>query len=167
MRCLVCNCQFEGNECPKCKFPVIQVPGNFESGKKTLEPIINDYKSKFEEKVSVGISLFHWKLVDNEVTLDKEEEILFGRLSDMKGRTVFIDRSFKRLSDRKNVEVDMFARVEQEGCENTYKYKVTLPHYIKSENERLSITVYDDNSFVLNVIGDEGELLSSARYTLF
>ena len=75
MECLVCGKEYVGSECPRCKFPDVQILGDREKAIENLRPAIEAFKAQFLQSVKLEIAAFYWKDADGTVVLAGDDDV--------------------------------------------------------------------------------------------
>ena len=77
MKCYVCGKQYEGNECPRCAFPAVEIPNTtWEQGRQALAATITPSRAAFLKSVEVSLVIYHYRDENGVYVLDRE----FARL---------------------------------------------------------------------------------------
>ena len=72
--CLVCGKQYETGDCPRCKFPDVQIPGmEREQAIVQLKPVIEASRKAFLETVRVEVISYRWKDRNGTIVLDRKD----------------------------------------------------------------------------------------------
>ncbi len=138
MKCLVCNYDFNGIACPKCKFPVVEIPGDYETGLKTLQPTVMKYRTEFGKKIRLGVVVHNYDVTDT-VTYKGEQTLPAGTADSMMSTTKWLSGEFTNIPSRSKVPVTLSVAVGDEP-----EYKVTLnADNLPSETLQLGISVDD------------------------
>lgn len=163
MKCFVCNYEFEGNICPRCRFPKVFIPGDFESGLKKIQPEIDAYRDEFLGGIEVGILAYYWKDENGAVVLDRAERIPFGTGRELVGNTVWLDRSFARIPDEEQLKVHVYIKAGGNEREAT----ISLPNLREAELQQIGIVTDDDYNFRLLLKNKTGTPTSSDSVAIF
>lgn len=158
MKCPVCNKEYEGNECPRCKFPNVHIAGNYEEGLQELKPLIEEHRKKFLG--NIGIELLVRNYGDAPSTKPSPQIVEFGQLNDLKNNgIVWLSQYFSCVKDRGNINLKVLIGL---GRETANKF-VTLPAVNLDGYYKLGIQVNEDYKFrlVTQNVEDSNSLLCS------
>lgn len=98
MKCYVCGKQYEGNECPRCAFPAVEIPNTtWEQGRQALIATINPSRAAFLKSVEVSLVIYHYRDENGVYVLDREESICLGNGEKLYENEVWLDQEFARL----------------------------------------------------------------------
>ena len=168
MKCLVCGREFKGDECDLCKFPKVEYLGDPEEGIRQLLPVIKIKKEELAQKVNVGIVLYNWSIKDGQIEEEHEEYVAFGKLADIWGKTVWIDREFDVVSEREVVEPTLYIEMNDESAKfSKLLIQVSAPNVQGEEKQRLGISVDEDFMCSLRVQCGDKEAVSNHQFHLF
>ena len=150
MKCLICGTNYQGVECPNCKFPYIAFPGDPEEGIRRMKPQLDAYRSSFLERISLGVVSYYWKEKNGELVLDREEVRPIGSGKQLSEGTVWVEESFARIPDLERLPLSLSLKLD--GGEK--KLSVSLPNRLEPElqqlgaemNERLQLRMLLRNS---------------------
>jgi len=157
MKCLVCNYVFSGTACPKCGFPVVEIPGDYETGLKTLQPTIQKYRAEFCKKIKLGISVHNYDVTDT-VSYKGEENIALGTADSFISRTTWLNGEFTNIPSRGQIPVTVNVSVGDSPA-----YQLTLnANNLPSEMLQLGISM-DDQLRICLVLRDKTGKTSSTE----
>lgn len=137
MKCLVCGEIFEGNECPRCRFPVVNFPGDPEAGLKMLQPMIEQHRREFLSRFQVGVTACYWKDADGKLVLDRKERIPVGTGAELMNGEVWLPRKFARIPDVPELQVGVYI----DSDEYHREMQVPLPNLMGKELQELGMKV--------------------------
>lgn len=157
MKCHVCNKEFDGNECPRCKFPKVLIVGDYATGIAKIQPEIDAYKESFNKGIEIGIVIYHWKDEDGTVVLDREEKLSFGRGDELLGKTVWLKQKFARIPDEKKLQLRVYVKTPDDEREET----VSINNLFEAELQELGICTDADYNFSLLLRNETGTPVSS------
>ncbi len=163
MECLVCNCHYEGDECPACDFPVVNFPGNREAGIRALQPTIEAHRKAFLPKVQIGMLNYYYTIKDGEVTERREECVPFGTADALCGQLVWLDRRFEKVTDRASVEVHLCMTIDDRQFEKC----VNVPVIAGAQTQEVGILLEEDLQFCIHIRSNTGDTLVSEKSFLF
>ncbi len=143
MNCIVCGKEFDGDECPRCGFPVIEFPGDYEEGMRALKPTVDAFRAKFLNNITAGIAVYYGKDENGSVVPDKKEILPFGTLGDISGKECWIGQKFARLPDAV-----------------TLKTTVCISHGDKTEEKTVELKNLTEPSFQYIGITSDGSTFS-------
>lgn len=157
MKCLVCGKEFEGDECPRCHFPVVNFPGDREAGIRAMAPTIQAFREGFLEQVSVGLVVCHWKESGESLTLDYEERLSFGTCGTLRGKEFWLEQKFARDPKAARLSLRLWIGMGEEQVEKT----VEIPNLMAAELQRVGIDMDENADFCLMLKNDtEGPVKS-------
>ena len=100
MKCYVCGKQYEGNECPRCTFPAVEIPNTtWEQGRQALAATIAPFRSKFLNEIEISLIIYKYRDENGVYVLDREEPISLGNGTTLYGKNYWLDQQFARLED--------------------------------------------------------------------
>lgn len=138
MKCYVCGKMYEGNECPRCQFPAVEIPNTtWEQGRQALAATINPYRTTFLNSIKVSMVAYHHRDENGVYVLDREEEILLGTGAEIYGAERWLDRQFARLGDQPSVSV----RLRLAMGERTREEQVELPNLQAPELQKIGVSM--------------------------
>lgn len=135
MKCPVCNNTFNGGECPRCRFPVIEST-DVDALKEVLQPMVEKYRREFCDGISFGVLTYYWKEENDEIVLDREEEAVLGSYSELSGGEKMLPIQFARIIDTETIDL---------------KVKIA----VNGQSEIRTVTVANLNEPALQMIGIE------------
>lgn len=124
MKCYVCGKQYEGNECPRCGFPAVEIPNtSWEQGRQALAATITPYRTQFLNEIEISLVMYQYRDENGVYVLDREEPISLGTGTALYGKEHWLDQEFARLEDptfpaRLNLCVRGKTREEQVELQN-------------------------------------------------
>lgn len=166
MKCLVCSKIFEGNKCPRCEFPNIQIPGGpeeYEAGLEALKPMIEQRRRAFLEGIDVGIVIYHWKDQDGAIVEDREETVSFGRGDELRQREVWLDRKFARIPDEPSLPLRVAISVGGKKREEA----LDIPNLLEAELQEIGIAMDEEFNICLMLRNESGTPTKSRPIPLF
>lgn len=100
MKCYVCGKQYEGNECPRCAFPAVEIPNTtWEQGRQALAATISPFRADFLKSVEISLVMYHYRDENGVYVLDREETVCLGSGETLYDKEVWLDQEFARLED--------------------------------------------------------------------
>ena len=157
MKCLVCNYKFSGTSCPKCGFPVVEIPGDYETGLKTLQPTIQKYKTEFCKKIELSISVHNYEVTDT-VEYKGEEKIVIGTADSIISKTTWLNAEFTNIPSRRQIPVTLNVTVEDRPA-----YQLTLKaNNLSAEMLQLGVSM-DDKLGICFILKDDAGRTSSTE----
>ena len=163
MKCFVCNNEFDGNICPRCQFPKVFIPGDYETGLKKIQPEIDAYRDEFLNGIEVGIVTYFWKDENGTVVLDREERLPFGKGKDLRGNTLWLEQLFARIPDEELLKIRVYIKTGDKECEKT----VCLPNLFEAELQQIGIYTDEEYRFKLLLKNDTGTPTGSDFIAIF
>ena len=156
MKCLVCNTNYEGFECPNCKFPYIAFPGDPEEGIRRMKPQIDAYRSSFLERISLGVVSYFWKEQDGSLILDREEVRQIGTGTQLCAGAVWLEQPFARLPEAKSLTIRLALDLGGEKRE----LSVSVPNLLEPELQKLGAEMNGQMQFRLLLRNSSSETAS-------
>lgn len=148
MKCYVCSKTYEGSECPRCRFPNVQVPNTtWEEARQALIVSINAFRTNFLQSIQAGLVIYHHKDEDGVYVLDREETVSLGSGTDLYEKELWLDREFARLEDAASVSV----RLKITVGDSTREEQVSLPNLRAPELQQIGISLDDQFQFRLKL----------------
>lgn len=165
MKCLVCGKEFVGTECPICKFPVVEIPGDYEAGLCALKPTIDSHRKAFTEKISLEVVTYLYDVENSSVNATGTKNLLLGRISELLNSTKWIDVEFYNLdlNLRKTIDIDVMINID--GMKQTQKICIT--NFKTSGKITLGVSCDDEFKFCLKIKNKNGEEITSEKQSLF
>ena len=150
MKCLVCGKEYDGAECPVCRFPNIQIPGNYEEGLLAIQDEIEEYRKQFFSTFYVGIRTWHWIDINGTLKPDYAEDLYFGQIGSLQGEEQWLSRPFARIPDVTMLNITIVIKQAGEIVEKT----VTVENL--SEMQLLEIGAVVDDQYNVQIIVRNG-----------
>lgn len=163
MKCLVCGKVYEAAECPRCRFPNIQMVGDREKALENLMPKISAYKTNFLSGVTVELVAYRWKDRDGQVVLDREERMPLGTAEELMRGEKWLAEKFARIPDREEISVTVCIMAGTEKRE----VLIVVPNLHKPELQQLGAGMDDACNLRILLRNDTEEPTSSAWIPLF
>lgn len=162
MKCLVCGKVYQAAECPRCRFPDIQIMGDRESALESLKPTIRSYRSNFLGNVTVELMMYHWKDHNGQIVLNYDEHILLGTAANLLNNEVWLANKFARIPDLKTITVTL--RITAAGASR--KVEVSVPNLLQPELQQLGASVDDNLNLCLRLRNETEQPTRSAPIPL-
>lgn len=135
MKCYVCGKQYEGNECPRCTFPAVEIPNTtWEQGRQALAATITPSRAAFLKTVDISLVIYHYRDENGVYVLDREETVCLGDGEKLYGSEVWLDREFARLEDP-----TFSARLRLTIRDNTREETVELTNLKAAELQNIGV----------------------------
>lgn len=163
MKCLVCGKEFVGTECPICKFPVVEIPGDYEAGLRALKPTIDIHRKAFAEKISLEVVTYLYDVENSSVNTTGTKNLSLGRISELLNNTKWLDAEFDNLDLRKTIDIDVVVNID--GMKQTQKICIT--NFKTSEKITLGVSCDDEFKLCLKIKNKNGEETTSEKQSLF
>ena len=139
MKCYVCGKQYEGNECPRCAFPAVEIPNTtWEQGRQALAATITPSRAAFLKSVEVSLVIYHYRDENGVYVLDREESVCLGDGEKLYENEVWLDREFARLE---GASFSVRLRLSVRG--QTREELVELPNLKAAELQNIGICMDD------------------------
>ena len=146
MKCFVCGKEYTGGECPRCHFPNVQLPGDYEEGLAAIRDEIKAYRERFFGRCLVGIRTWHWMDVEGELQPVCAEDRYFGQLLQLQEEEQWLSWGFARIPDVPELEITVLMKQGEEVREKT----VTVANLI--EQQLLEIGAVADDQFRVQIL---------------
>ena len=145
MKCYVCGKQYEGNECPRCKFPAVEIPNTtWEQGREALAATITPFRTAFLDTIQASLIVYHHRDENGVYVLDREEAISLGNGAELYGKELWLDRNFARLEDP-TIRIRLRLTVR----DNAREEQVELPNLKAAELQQVGIAM--DETFNIHL----------------
>lgn len=100
MKCYVCGKEYEGNECPRCAFPAVEIPNTtWEQGRQALAATITPSRNAFLKTIDISLVMYYYRDENGVYVLDREETVSLGNGETLYNTETWLDREFARLED--------------------------------------------------------------------
>ena len=163
MKCLVWGEVYEAAECPRCRFPDIQIMGDQKTALASLMPTIQAYRKNFLGNVKVELVAYRWKAQDGQVVPDCEEHMLLGTAGDLQKGEIWLANKFARIADVETISVTVCITV----AGTSRKVQVPVPNLHQPELQQLGACLDDDLNLQLLLRNDTQLPTRSATVPLF
>ena len=163
MKCLVCGMVYEAAECPRCRFPYIQMVGDQESVFASLKPTIEAYRKSFFEKIKVELVAYRWKAVNDQIVLDHEEKMPLGTIAELQNGEVWLKDKFARIADVQRITVTVCIT---EG-DSSRNIQVEIPNLHNAELQQLGARLDEECNLRLMLRNDTQPPTISVPVPLF
>lgn len=160
MKCLVCGKEFNGNVCPVCDFPIVEIPGDYEEGMRTLQPVIDHHRKAFAERIALGVVTYEYEMEESVITEKGNKNSMFGNMSELLGKTKWLDEFFECPNLRNVMYLSVVVSVD--GKDGKI-FKVKLPNFKEACRVSLGICCDEDLKFCLKIKNEKGEELCSEK----
>ena len=162
--CLVCGKKYDGGDCPRCKFPDVQIPGmGREKAIIHLKPAIEASKTAFLENIRVEVISYRWKDQDGTIVLDRQEALALGTGTALTKGEVWLPGKFARIADETSVPVKLRITAGDEVTEKT----VRIPNLNKPELQQLGAKMDQNFNITLLLRNDSQKPAQSDPTPLF
>lgn len=146
MKCQVCGKEFDAAECPRCKFPDIQIPeAGREQALASLMPTINHWRNNFLNGIRVELVCYHWKQSGDKVVPDGQTYQLLGTGGELRQQERWLDQWFARVPDQQDLKVTVMITAGQEKWEQ----QIVVPNLMQPELQQIG--AYVDEEFNLHL----------------
>ncbi len=139
MKCLVCGKEYEAAECPRCRFPNIQIVGDREQALKAMLPTIEQYRREFLNAIQISLVIYHWKDEKGQLVMDRQEKKLLGTANELRNGEKWLGDKFARIADQKQVTVTL--SIAMAGEEQLVQ--ASVPNLQKAELQQFGAKVDD------------------------
>lgn len=163
MKCLVCGKNYEAAECPRCRFPDIQLMGDRDEALAQLMPTIRAYRANFLKGVTVELVAYRWKDLDGRVALDREDRITLGTADALQQGETWLEEKFARIPDQKEITVKVCITAGGEKRD----VSIAVPNLHKPELQQLGVSVDGDCNLRLLLRNETEAPTTSAGVPLF
>ncbi len=163
MKCLVCGKEFQGTECPICHFPIVEIPGDYESGLRTLQPVIKSHRDAFVEKISVGVVTFEYEIENGMINEKGMKQCSFGTVTEMMNQIKWLDTVFENPMTRKSMDITIIISID--GMRDEQR-TVSVP-ILKTEG-KISLGIFCDDTLhlCLKVKDEKGQEATSEKIAI-
>ncbi len=168
MNCMICgrNGKEGENSCPVCHFPHVILPcagdGNGVNEIEKISGELSAYRSRFLEKVDIGVVIYYWKGENGVIVPDGEERISFGTGKALYGQTVWLPVKFARIPGEERVPVRVSVRWEGREEEQMF----FIPNLEEARLQALGAVL--DSGMELQLFAGNGTgVVSSRKQPLF
>lgn len=110
MKCLVCGKVYNGNMCPICDFPVVNITTR--EAEEALQKTIKAHRAAFLKKVRLSLLAHTYAVDDSSVTLQGNDKISFGDVSHLCNQSTWSDTEFTNVKQRKTIPVTLCVDIE-------------------------------------------------------
>lgn len=146
MKCLVCGKNYEAAECPRCRFPDVQIIGDREQTIASLKPTIDAWRTNFLQAVQVKVQLYRWKDKDGMVVLDRVDTAMLGDGNTLRQGAAWLPERIARIAEAEEISVTTHITI---GAD-TREFAVTVPNLHRPELQQLGASV--DEEFNLRLM---------------
>ncbi len=160
MKCLVCGKEFQGTVCPICEFPIVEIPGDYEAGLRTLQPVIRSHREAFAEKIHIGVMIFEYEIDNGTIRETGSRKKFFGKVAEMMHRKKWLDTVFENPLSRKSMDIHMVICVDGRKDDNR---TVSIPTPKTEGKISLGIVCEDTFCFYLIVKDEKGNEVTSRK----
>ncbi len=144
MRCLVCNNEYTGAECPFCKFPNVQINGDYDEGIKQLMPMINTHRQNFFGSFTVGLVLLR-RINDNSGSPQATSQtVSFGQIKTLINSTKWLDQQIVAYPNSDH-QIEM--SIELDRLYEKTNLPVAIRGFSNPDIVNIGIQVTDEYSF--------------------
>ena len=162
--CLVCGKNYEAGDCPRCRFPDVQIPGmDRDKAIVHLKPVIDVSRAAFLENIRVEVISYRWKDQDGTIVLDRKDALTLGTGTDLTRGEVWLRGKFARIADEASVPVKLRITAGEEVLEKT----VRLPNLNKPELQQLGAKMDKNFRITLLMRNDSQKCVQSDPTPLF
>ena len=162
MECLVCGKEYVGSECPRCRFPDVQIPGDRQKTIESLRPAIEAFRTQFLQSVKLEIAAFHWKDEDGTVVLDREERVLLVDGEELQQGPKWLDQEFARIPDEQWVHVTLYITV----AGDTRQEQIMLPNIHTPQLQQIGVEMVESFGIRLLLRNAANEMTKSETIQL-
>ena len=163
MKCFVCEQEYEGQDCPRCHFPNVQVPGaSREKAIRDLAPAINSFRSGFLQSILVEAVSYHWRDEQGQVVLDHEAMLPLGNGTKLYGQQIWLDQKFARVEELTRIPVRL--RITVGG--NVREAQVEVDNLKEPGLQQLGVSLGQDFQIQVMLRNDAGAKATSAPVPL-
>lgn len=151
MKCYVCGREYEGNECPRCRFPDVQVPGaSWEEARKALSASIDAYRTNYLQSIRAELVTYYWKDENGVCVLDHEDLMPLGSGTELYQKELWLGQKFARIEKLDAVPV----RLRITAGAASQEKEVALPNLHAAELQQIGIELNDRFQFLLKLRND-------------
>jgi len=162
--CLVCGKKYEAGECPRCKFPDVQIPGmEREQAIAHLKPVIEASRKAFLENIRVEVISYRWKDKDGTIVLDRKDNLVLGTGTALAQGEVWLPGKFARIAD----EADIPVKIRVTAGDEVIEKSIRVPNLHKPELQQLGAKLDQNFNIILLLRNDSQKCVQSAPVPLF
>lgn len=162
--CLVCGKKYEAGDCPRCKFPDVQIPGmEREKAIIHLKPVIEASRRAFLENIRVEVISYRWKDKDGTIVLDRKDNLVLGTGTALAQGEVWLPGKFARIADEAKIPVKLRITAGEEVFEKT----IRVPNLHKPELQQLGAKLDQNFNITLLLRNDSQKSVQSDPVPLF
>lgn len=162
--CLVCGKKYETGDCPRCKFPDVQIPGmEREKAVVHLKPVIEASRKAFLENIRVEVISYRWKNQDGTIVLDRKDCLALGTGTALAQGEVWLPGKFARIADEASVPVKLRVTAGDEVIEKN----IRVPNLHKPELQQLGAKMDQNFNITLFLRNDSQNRVQSDPTPLF
>lgn len=140
-KCLVCGKVYDDTECPRCKFPDVNIPGaDRAAALKTLQPAIDACRANFLQSVVLELVIYFWKEEDGTIVPDHEERIQLATGTELAQGAKWLPRQFARIPDVQDISVRVRITVGSDSREE----QIRLPNLNTPQLQQIGVSMDPD-----------------------
>lgn len=162
MECLVCGKEYKGSECPRCRFPDVQIPGDRQKAIDNLRPAIEAYRARFLQSVKLEIAVFFWKDENGTVVLDREERICLATADELQNGPRWLDQDFARIPQENAIIVTLYISIG----DTVRREKVSIPNLHSPSLQQIGVEMEKDFNIRLLLRNGDSNLTRSETIML-
>ncbi len=158
MKCLVCGKEYDGAECPECRFPNVQIIGDYDEELKKLQPKIEEYRKEYLKRNAnlswkIGLRVLRKIGFEGERVKAIPEVFYFGTIGDILDKDIWLDNPFVGFANANNeVALDI---VISDGT-NTSNKNVIIPGVKDTVYLNVGIYMSDADTFCIKLKDKRG-----------
>lgn len=158
MKCFVCHKEYQGQACPRCEFPNVQVPGaSREKAMQDLAPAIHSYRKTFLESIRLDTVICYWKDDNGVIALDHEDVIPLGTGTELYGGEKWHPQKLARVKELTRIPVRL--RI---GVRDTYReVQVEVENLSQPQLQQLGVEMDEDFNIRLKLRNDAAAMTIS------
>lgn len=144
-KCMCCNKEFEGNNCPRCGLTAFDLnydPSSVDKGamEAALNQIVSGHRQIFLKNYEIGVTCYYWKDDNGKIVPDKTTCKPFGNAAELVGKTAMLSQEFARIPDIQNQSVELNVR-KADGT--SYPIQLQIPALKEKQLQKLGIQLND------------------------
>lgn len=163
MKCLVCGKDHEAAECPRCRFPDIQLMGDREKAMEQLMPTILAYRTNYLKSVRIFLPAYRWKELGGQLVADRTDWLELASGDTLMQEAQWLPEKFARIPDLPSVSVAVRIVSEEGQSEKT----VCVPNLAEPQLQQLGAVIDSDCALHLLLRNDNHTFVSSGPVSLF
>jgi len=163
MKCFVCDFEYDGKECPKCKFPEVVVPfgSDREASLKAMKQTVEKYRNEFAKKIKAELMVYNYDVTD-KIVYQGEERCTLGKVNLLMSKVTWLDTEFTNVITRENLPITLNVSIEEQA---EYQITVNIKN-IPSDTLRVGISMDSGLNFSFIIKDAAGNSVRSDMFPI-